>query len=91
MLFYMFHVTAEYDKGNKSLLFYIFLFRRERERLLHRYEIADGTQKMRKPKADPNKTIKCFSRSSAGQNMTDPNSLRPAPVLLYTIKYLFTK
>jgi len=73
------------------MLFYIFLSRRERERLLHRYEIADGTQKMRKPKADPTKTIKCFTRSSAGQNMTDPDSLRPASVLLHTIKYLFTK
>lgn len=76
---------------NKDLRFYIFLFRREREGLLHRYEIVDEMKNMRKSKADPAKTIKCFSRSAAGQNMTDPDSLRPPPVLLYTIRYLFTK
>lgn len=64
---------------------------REREGLLHRYEIVDGTQNVRKPKADPTKAIKCFSRSAAGQNMTDPNSLRAPPALLYTLRYLFTK
>ncbi|KAL0116527.1 hypothetical protein PUN28_009887 [Cardiocondyla obscurior] len=64
---------------------------REREGLLHKYEIDESTKYMKRPKADPAKTIKCFSRSAAGQNMTDPNSLRPPRVLLCTVKYLFTK
>ncbi|EZA60969.1 germinal-center associated nuclear protein isoform X2 [Ooceraea biroi] len=64
---------------------------REREGLLHKFEITDETRNVKKPKADPAKTIKCFSRSAAGQNMTDPYALRPPPVLLYTIRYLFTK
>ncbi|XP_012233389.2 SAC3 domain-containing protein 1 [Linepithema humile] len=63
---------------------------REREGLLHRYEIDENTKHMRKPKADPTKTIKCFSRSAAGQTMTDLDLLRPPYVLLSTIRYLFT-
>jgi len=59
--------------------------------LLHKYEIDEGTKHMRKPKADPAKTIKCFSRSAAGQVMTDPNLLRPPHVLLSNVPYLFTK
>ncbi|XP_076239506.1 SAC3 domain-containing protein 1 [Calliopsis andreniformis] len=62
---------------------------REREGLLHSFEIDDSTKKTRRPKADPRKTVKCFSRSAAGLVMTDPNQLRPAPVLLSTIEYLF--
>ncbi|CAL1677229.1 unnamed protein product [Lasius platythorax] len=64
---------------------------REREGLLHKYEIDEETKHMRRPKADPAKTIKCFSRSAAGQVMTDPYSLRPPHVLLSTVRYLFTK
>lgn len=64
---------------------------REREGLLHKYEIDERTKHMKKPKADPEKTIKCFSRSAAGQVMTDPNLLRPPRVLISTVRYLFTK
>ncbi|XP_015181040.1 PREDICTED: germinal-center associated nuclear protein [Polistes dominula] len=64
---------------------------REREGLLHQFEIDEKTKHLKKPKADPNKIIKSYSRSAAGQVMTDPSSLRPGPVLLSTIKYLFTK
>ncbi|XP_011168263.1 SAC3 domain-containing protein 1 isoform X1 [Solenopsis invicta] len=64
---------------------------REREGLLHKYEIDEETKHMKRPKADPAKTIKCFSRSAAGQVMTDPNLLRPPRVLLSTVRYLFTK
>ncbi|XP_077274925.1 SAC3 domain-containing protein 1 [Temnothorax americanus] len=64
---------------------------REREGLLHKYEIDEGTKHVRRPKADPARTVKCFSRSAAGQVMTDPNSLRPPHVLLSTVRYLFTK
>ncbi|KAI4489900.1 hypothetical protein M0804_004082 [Polistes exclamans] len=64
---------------------------REREGLLHQFEIDEKTKHSKKPKADPRKIIKSYSRSAAGQIMTDPSSLRPGPVLLSTIKYLFTK
>ncbi|KAK2575714.1 hypothetical protein KPH14_012103 [Odynerus spinipes] len=64
---------------------------REKEGLLHRFEIDEKTKHFKRPKADPNKIIKCFGRPAAGQIMTDPSLLRPASVLLSTIKYLFTK
>ncbi|XP_076174597.1 SAC3 domain-containing protein 1 [Ptiloglossa arizonensis] len=65
---------------------------REKEGLLHRFEIDENAKATNKrPKADPLKTVKCFSRPAAGLNMTDPNQLRPAPVLLSTMRYLFTK
>ncbi|XP_017878264.1 SAC3 domain-containing protein 1 [Ceratina calcarata] len=64
---------------------------REREGLLHRFEIDENTKEMKFPKADPMKTIKCFSRPAAGLNMTDPHQLRPASVLLSTVRYLFTR
>ncbi|XP_011054143.1 PREDICTED: germinal-center associated nuclear protein isoform X2 [Acromyrmex echinatior] len=64
---------------------------REREGLLHKYEIDERTKYMKRPKSDPMKIVKCFSRSAAGQIMTDPNLLRPPHVLLSTVRYLFTK
>ncbi|XP_017757164.1 PREDICTED: SAC3 domain-containing protein 1 isoform X2 [Eufriesea mexicana] len=64
---------------------------REKEGLLHKFEIDETTKETKLPKADPTKTIKCFSRPAAGLVMTDIKQLRPAPVLLLTIKYLFTK
>ncbi|XP_014604903.1 PREDICTED: SAC3 domain-containing protein 1 isoform X2 [Polistes canadensis] len=78
------------------LRFHIDIFKylsipREREGLLHQFEIDEKTKHSKNPKADPRKIIKSYSRSAAGQIMTDPSSLRPGPVLLSTIKYLFTK
>ncbi|XP_043252883.1 SAC3 domain-containing protein 1 [Colletes gigas] len=64
---------------------------REREGLLHRFEIDESTKANKRPKADPMKTVKCFGRPAAGLVMTDPDQLRPAPVLLSTIRYLFTR
>ncbi|XP_033324274.2 SAC3 domain-containing protein 1 isoform X1 [Megalopta genalis] len=64
---------------------------RERKGLLHRFEIDENTKTSRQPKADPMKTVKCFGRPAAGLVMTDPSQLRPAAVLLSTIRYLFTK
>nr|CAI5827512.1 unnamed protein product [Callosobruchus analis] len=61
---------------------------RENERLLHILEILPGTEKDRKPKADRQRVVKCFSRSAAGKNMENPKNLRPASVLLQTIDYL---
>lgn len=66
------------------------VYSREEKGLLHKFEI-DEDAKGTKPKADPKKTIKCYSRSAAGLIMTDPNQLRPASVLLSTVTYLFTK
>lgn len=66
-------------------------FIREKEGLLHKFEIDETAKGTKLPKADPKKTIKCFSRPAAGLIMTDMKQLRPAPVLLSTIKYLFTK
>lgn len=61
---------------------------REKERLLHPFEIADGTENDSRPKADRNKAIKQFSRSAAGQREATPDELRPPQVLLKTTKYL---
>ncbi|XP_014468556.1 PREDICTED: germinal-center associated nuclear protein isoform X2 [Dinoponera quadriceps] len=46
---------------------------------------------MKRSKVDPGKAVKCFSRSAAGQVMTNPDSLRPPHILLSTIQYLFTE
>lgn len=63
---------------------------REKEGLLHVFEI-DPKQGGKKRKADPARTVKSYGRPAAGQNMTDPNELRPAPVLLLTVKYLLSE
>lgn len=76
---------------NLNTIPYFIPIRREKEGLLHRFEIDEKTKHLKRPKADPNKIIKSFSRPAAGQIMTDPSLLRPGPVLLSTIKYLFTK
>uniref|UniRef100_A0A131YKI1 SAC3 domain-containing protein 1 n=1 Tax=Rhipicephalus appendiculatus TaxID=34631 RepID=A0A131YKI1_RHIAP len=62
--------------------------RREKERLLHPFEIADGTESDARPKADRNKAIKQFSRSAAGQREATSDELRPPQVLLKTTAYL---
>ncbi|XP_050034384.1 SAC3 domain-containing protein 1 isoform X1 [Dermacentor andersoni] len=61
---------------------------REKERLLHPFEIAEGTESDVRPKADRNKAIKQFSRSAAGQREATPDELRPPQVLLMTTAYL---
>ncbi|XP_064471527.1 SAC3 domain-containing protein 1-like isoform X2 [Ornithodoros turicata] len=61
---------------------------RERERLLHPFEVLDGTAHQARPKADPCKTVKIFTRSAAGQHLANPGNLRPPPVLLKTSEYL---
>lgn len=71
--------------------YFAFYSRREWHGLLHKYEIDEKTKNMPRPKADPAKTIKEFTRSSVGRDMTDPNLLRPPGVLLSTTRYLFTK
>lgn len=61
---------------------------REKERLLHPFEVADGTENDARPKADRNKAIKQFSRSAAGQREATSDELRPPQVLLKTTAYL---
>ncbi|XP_015121292.1 germinal-center associated nuclear protein [Diachasma alloeum] len=65
---------------------------REKEGLLHSFEIDASQNNLKRPKADPEKIIKCYSRSGPGKFMIhDLNQLRPGPVLLSTVKYLFTE
>lgn len=73
------------------IYFSIEILRREREKLLHPLEILSGTEKQRLPRADPARVIKSFSRSAAGVDFTDPTQLRPANVLLLTVKYINEK
>ncbi|KAI8786069.1 SAC3 domain-containing protein 1 [Biomphalaria glabrata] len=67
---------------------------REKEHLLHPFEtrltdnLGQGLQK--RSVADYSKMVKEFSRPAAGRADTEPNCLRPAPVLQQTVEYLFT-
>lgn len=61
---------------------------RERQRLLHMFEVKEGTENDVKPQADKRKTVKQFSRSAAGQRKQDPSDLRPSHILLRTVTYL---
>lgn len=61
---------------------------REKERLLHPFEVLEGTESDTRPKADRNKAVKQFARSAAGQREASPEELRPLPVLLKTTAYL---
>jgi len=63
------------------------LLLRQREGLLHRFEIVEGS-KGKRPLADPLKTVKCFARPAAGMPPAAPSDLRPKEVLLNTVKYL---
>ncbi|KAK7096002.1 SAC3 domain-containing protein 1-like isoform X1 [Littorina saxatilis] len=63
---------------------------REREGLLHRFEILRNQPgKPRRPPADPQRIIKAFSRPAAGRVQPSPADIRPGPVLLRTVVYLF--
>ena len=61
---------------------------REDNKLLHIFEIQEGTGPYKYPKADPVRVIKKYSRPAAGKLDPLPNELRPAPVLLSTTLYL---
>lgn len=64
---------------------------REKQGLLHQFEICKGTEHLPRPKADSKKIIKEFKRSAAGQKSPKPQDLRPFPVLLKTVNYLMEK
>ncbi|XP_004596914.2 SAC3 domain-containing protein 1 [Ochotona princeps] len=61
--------------------------RREEERRLHRLEVAPGGGGDR-PRADPQRTVKEYSRPAAGKPPPSPSQLRPPSVLLATVRYL---
>lgn len=68
------------------------IFRREREGLLRISEIDGKPKNQRHKKADFTKIMKCFQRSSVGKSFADdPSELRPDPVLMLTVRYLFNK
>lgn len=60
---------------------------RERERRLHRLEVARGCGGD-PPRADPRRTVKEYSRPAAGKPPPPPSQLRPPSVLLATVRYL---
>lgn len=66
-------------------------FLRQKENLLHKLEMKEGTECDSLPKFDPEKIVKCFNRSAAGAETTKPANLRPFPVLQKTINYLYRR
>ncbi|XP_035119137.1 SAC3 domain-containing protein 1 isoform X3 [Callithrix jacchus] len=60
---------------------------RERERRLHRLEVAPGCRQD-PPRADPQRAVKEYSRPAAGKPRPPPSQLRPPSVLLATVRYL---
>ncbi|KAM4845944.1 SAC3 domain-containing protein 1 [Thomomys bottae] len=61
--------------------------RREKERRLHRLEMAPGPRG-EPPRADPRRAVKEYSRPAAGKPRPPPSQLRPPSVLLATVRYL---
>ncbi|KAL2805838.1 SAC3 domain-containing protein 1 isoform b, partial [Daubentonia madagascariensis] len=60
---------------------------RERERRLHRFEVAPGCRGDW-PRADPHRAVKEYCRPAAGKPRPPPSELRPPSVLLATVRYL---
>lgn len=61
---------------------------REAQNRLHPFEILPGTERNRKPRGDPLRAVKEYSRPAAGKDVTKPSDLRPPDVLLKTVCYL---
>ncbi|XP_047442177.1 SAC3 domain-containing protein 1 isoform X2 [Mugil cephalus] len=61
---------------------------REAQNRLHHFEMLPGTEKVRRPKGDPSRAVKEYSRPAAGKDSTRPSDLRPPAVLLKTVCYL---
>uniref|UniRef100_A0A672HMF3 Si:zfos-452g4.1 n=2 Tax=Salarias fasciatus TaxID=181472 RepID=A0A672HMF3_SALFA len=64
------------------------LLDREAKNRLHCFEMLRGTEKDRKPRGDPLRAVKEYSRPAAGKDLTNPSALRPPAVLLNTVHYL---
>lgn len=60
--------------------------RREKEGRLHRFEVAPGGGP--RPRADPLRAVKEYSRPAAGKARPQPGQLRPPAVLLATVRHL---
>ncbi|XP_022076197.1 SAC3 domain-containing protein 1 isoform X2 [Acanthochromis polyacanthus] len=61
---------------------------REAQNRLHRFEMLPGTERDRRPRGDPLRAVKEYSRPAAGKDSTNPTELRPPAVLLKTVRYL---
>lgn len=61
---------------------------RESQHRLHQYEMLSGTQRDRRPRADPSRTVKEYARPAAGKDSTNPTDLRPPDVLIKTVCHL---
>ncbi|XP_037530616.1 SAC3 domain-containing protein 1 [Nematolebias whitei] len=61
---------------------------REAQSRLHCFEMVPGTERNRKPKGDPLRVVKEYSRPAAGKDVTKPSDLRPPDMLLKTVFYL---
>lgn len=61
---------------------------REAQGRLHCFEMVPGTERNRKPKGDPLRVVKEYSRPAAGKDVTKPSDLRPPDMLLKTVCYL---
>uniref|UniRef100_A0A3P8U8L2 Si:zfos-452g4.1 n=1 Tax=Amphiprion percula TaxID=161767 RepID=A0A3P8U8L2_AMPPE len=61
---------------------------REAQNRLHRLEMLPGTDRDRRPRGDPLRAVKEYSRPAAGKDSTNPAELRPPAVLLKTVCYL---
>lgn len=61
---------------------------REAQNRLHHFEVLAGTERNRRPRADPSRTVKEYSRPAAGKDSTWPSDLRPPAVLLKTVCFL---
>lgn len=61
---------------------------REAQCRLHRFEMLAGTEGDRRPRADPARVVKEYSRPAAGKDATRASDLRPPSVLLKTVHYL---
>ncbi|KAL4658963.1 SAC3 domain-containing protein 1 [Arapaima gigas] len=67
------------------------LRQREAQRRLHRFEMVPGTEKDPRPRGDPARAVKEYSRPAAGKNCTRACDLRPPSVLLDTVCYLIDR
>lgn len=61
---------------------------REAQNRLHRFEMLVGTERDRRPKGDPLRAVKEYSRPAAGKDSTHSTDLRPPAVLMKTVCYL---
>ncbi|KAK7497809.1 hypothetical protein BaRGS_00010943 [Batillaria attramentaria] len=61
---------------------------REKEGLLHPFESVSQSKSQR-PRADPQRMVKEYSRPAAGRTDAIPANIRPPAVLLSTVAYLF--